>query len=88
MVICCHVNCRDLRLSSRRSSTSPSRFRITPQVPPAQRLRGKRIEAKAIEEAAAAVADGVEVTENLNGSKEYRAWLARVYVARAIHAAR
>ena len=53
-----------------------------------QRLRGKRLEPKAIEEAAAAVTDGVDVTENLNGSKAYRAQLARVYVARAIQAAR
>ena len=53
-----------------------------------QRLRGKRLEPKAIEEAAAAVTEGVDVTENLNGSKAYRAQLARVYVARAIQAAR
>ena len=52
-----------------------------------QRLRGKRLEPKAIEEAAAVVTDGVDVTENLNGSKAYRAQLARVYVVRAIQAA-
>ncbi len=53
-----------------------------------QRLRGRRLESKAIEEAATAVTDGVDVTENLSGSKAYRAQLARVYVARAIQAAR
>jgi carbon-monoxide dehydrogenase medium subunit len=53
-----------------------------------QRLRGKRLEPKLIEAAAATVTDGVDVTENLNGSKEYHAQLARVYAARALQTAR
>lgn len=53
-----------------------------------QRLRGRRLEAKAIVEAASAVTQGVDVIENIHASQEYRSHLARVYVSRAIEAAR
>jgi carbon-monoxide dehydrogenase medium subunit len=51
-------------------------------------LQGKRLEPKAIEAAASVVVQGVHVLGNIHGSSEYRAQMARVYVARAIAAAR
>lgn len=51
-------------------------------------LQGKRLEPKTIEQAASAAVQGVEPLGNIHGSSEYRANLARVYVARAIAAAR
>jgi aerobic carbon-monoxide dehydrogenase medium subunit len=51
-------------------------------------LQGKRLEPKAIEEAASIVVEDVNVLGNIHGSSEYRAHLARVYAARAIGAAR
>lgn len=50
-------------------------------------LKGKKPEAKLIEEAAAGVTDGIDVIEDINGSKEYRSHLAQTYVVRAIQAA-
>ena len=50
-------------------------------------LQGKRLDAKTIEAAAAAVTEGVSVLGNIHGSASYRARLAQVYVARAIAAA-
>ena len=47
-------------------------------------LKGKRLEPKLIEQAAAAAVQGVDVQGNLHGSADYRAQVARVYVARAI----
>ena len=51
------------------------------------RLRGKKLETKLIEEAAAGVCRNVDVLDDINGSKEYRTHLARVYTFRAIEAA-
>ena len=51
-------------------------------------LQGKRLEPKAIEAAASVVVKGVDVMGNIHGSAEYRGQVARVYVARAIAAAR
>jgi carbon-monoxide dehydrogenase medium subunit len=50
-------------------------------------LTGKRLETKLVQEAAAEVTRGVDVTEDINGSKEYRSHLAEVYTVRAIEAA-
>ncbi|OGQ82753.1 MAG: hypothetical protein A3F90_06810 [Deltaproteobacteria bacterium RIFCSPLOWO2_12_FULL_60_19] len=50
-------------------------------------LRGKRLETALIEQAAAQVTRGVDPLEDINGSKEYRTHLARVYTTRAIQAA-
>jgi carbon-monoxide dehydrogenase medium subunit len=50
------------------------------------KLKGKKLENRLIEEAAAETTHGVDVNEDINGSAEYRSHLARVYVARAIHA--
>ena len=50
-------------------------------------LKGKRLDPNLIEAAAAEAVRGVEVLANVHGSAEYRAQIARVYVARAIAAA-
>lgn len=50
-------------------------------------LEGKKLEARLIEDAAGEVCRDIDVIEDINGSKEYRAHLARVYTARAVEAA-
>jgi len=50
-------------------------------------LKGSRLEGALIERAAAQVTQGVDPLEDINGSKEYRTHLARVYTVRAIQAA-
>ena len=52
-----------------------------------QMLTGKKLDAKAIEAAAAESTRNIEVIEDINGSAEYRAHLTHVYVARAIQEA-
>ncbi len=53
-----------------------------------QNLRGTKLELKLLEEAASQVTDGIDVNEDINGSKEYRSHLACVYTVRAILAAK
>src|SRR2546427_343479 len=50
-------------------------------------LTGKRLDASAIEAAAAKAADGVDVQADLQGSVEYKAHLCRVFARRALEAA-
>lgn len=50
-------------------------------------LQGKKLEASLLEKAAAEVTAGKDITEDINGSKEYRSHLATVYTVRAIQAA-
>jgi carbon-monoxide dehydrogenase medium subunit len=50
-------------------------------------IRGNGLERTLIEQAAATITDGIDVIEDINGSKEYRSHLARVYTVRAIQAA-
>jgi carbon-monoxide dehydrogenase medium subunit len=50
-------------------------------------LRGRKLDAATVSAAVAGIAEGVDVNEDINGSKEYRAHLARVYALRAIQAA-
>ncbi len=50
-------------------------------------LRGQKLDAKVIEESAAQVTEGIDVVEDVNASQSFRAHLARLYTARAIHAA-
>ncbi len=50
-------------------------------------LRVKKLEDKLIEEAPTEVTRDIDVNEDINGSKEYRSHLARVYTARAIETA-
>ena len=52
-----------------------------------QMLKGKRLDASAIEQAAREATRNVEVIEDINGSAEYRKHLTEVYVTRAIEAA-
>lgn len=52
-----------------------------------QELRGKRLDGPIVEKAAAGACAGKDVIEDINGSKEYRTHLARVYTIRAIQAA-
>ena len=51
-------------------------------------LRGRSLEDRVIEDAAAIVADGLWIADDVRASSQYRAHLARVYAARAIRAAR
>jgi CO/xanthine dehydrogenase FAD-binding subunit len=50
-------------------------------------LRGQKLNAEIVEEAAARVTDGVDVAEDLHASKKFRSHLARLYTGRAIQAA-
>jgi carbon-monoxide dehydrogenase medium subunit len=50
-------------------------------------LKGKKLELGLLEQAASKVTVGVDPLEDINGSKEYRSHLARVYIVRAIQAA-
>ena len=52
-----------------------------------QVLKGARLENDTIARAANRVVEGIDPLEDINGSKDYRAHLARVYTARAIRAA-
>jgi carbon-monoxide dehydrogenase medium subunit len=52
-----------------------------------QVLKGKRLDASAIEQAAREATRNIEVIEDINGSSEYRKHLTEVYVTRAIEAA-
>ena len=50
-------------------------------------LRGGNLDKGLLERAAEKALEGVDPLEDINGSKEYRAHLARVYIVRAIQAA-
>jgi CO/xanthine dehydrogenase FAD-binding subunit len=50
-------------------------------------LVGKKLDATAIQAAAAESARNVDVIEDINGSSEYRKHLTEVYVARTIEQA-
>src|SRR3989441_6798351 len=50
-------------------------------------LAGKKLDLKAIEQAAAESTYNIDVIEDINGSAEYRTHLTHVYVTRAIEAA-
>jgi carbon-monoxide dehydrogenase medium subunit len=52
-----------------------------------QMLAGKKLEPQLIEAAALEATRNIDVIEDINGSSEYRAHLAHVYVARTIEAA-
>jgi aerobic carbon-monoxide dehydrogenase medium subunit len=52
-----------------------------------QMLKGRRLDASAIEQAAREATRNIEVIEDINGSSEYRKHLTEVYVARAIETA-
>ena len=52
-----------------------------------EHLRGKRLNPAFIEEAASQVTQGADPIDDIHASAEFRAHLARVYTARAIHEA-
>lgn len=52
-----------------------------------QKLKGRKLQTNLIEKAAAEIVNGIDVIEDINGSKEYRSHLARIYGARVIQAA-
>src|SRR5207245_9386539 len=52
----------------------------------AKALPGKKLDLKAIEQAAAESTYNIDVIEDINGSAEYRTHLTHVYVTRAIEA--
>ncbi len=52
-----------------------------------KQLLGKKLEPGLVQKAAAEVTRGVDVIEDVNGSREYRSHLASVYTVRAIEAA-
>lgn len=52
-----------------------------------QLLKGKRLDASAIDQAAGEATHNIEVIEDINGSSEYRKHVTEVYVARAIESA-
>lgn len=52
-----------------------------------ERLRGKKLDSRLIEDAASIAVNGIDVNEDINGSREYRSHLARVYTARAVETA-
>jgi aerobic carbon-monoxide dehydrogenase medium subunit len=52
-----------------------------------QKLKGQKLEPAILAAAAEAVTQGVDVNGNIHASPEFRSYLARVYVSRAIQAA-
>ena len=50
-------------------------------------IKGSKLDVALLERAASEVTQGVDPLEDINGSKEYRSHLARVYTVRAIQAA-
>lgn len=50
-------------------------------------LRGQKLNAKSIEEAAAKITEGVDVVEDIHASSAFRSHLAQLYTTRAIQAA-
>jgi CO/xanthine dehydrogenase FAD-binding subunit len=53
-----------------------------------EKLTGVEITPKLLEEAGAAMTEGLELIENIHATQDFRAHLAGVYLARAIKAAR
>jgi carbon-monoxide dehydrogenase medium subunit len=51
------------------------------------KLKGTKLDAKAIEAAALAITEGVYVTGNMHASPEFRTHLAQVYLGRVIQSA-
>ncbi len=74
--------CKDIAIGMTGVGDKPYRARGAEAI-----LRGKKLEEPLFEQAAFKVTDGVDPLEDINGSKEYRSHLARVYTVRAIRAA-
>jgi len=52
------------------------------------KLKGNKLDPKLIEAAAPSITEGIDVNENIHASADFRAHLARVYLARTIASAR
>jgi aerobic carbon-monoxide dehydrogenase medium subunit len=52
------------------------------------KLKGAKLDPKAIQAAAPAITEGLDISSNIHASADFRAHLARVYLARTIAAAR
>jgi carbon-monoxide dehydrogenase medium subunit len=74
--------CREIAIGLTGVSDKPYRSRGAEAI-----LRGKKLEEPLLEQAASKVTDGIDPLEDINGSKEYRSHLARVYTVRAIQTA-
>lgn len=74
--------CRDIAIGITGVSDIPYRAHGVERL-----LRGKRLEARLIEEAAVEVTRDRDVVEDIRGSRQYRSHVASVSVTRAIHAA-
>lgn len=74
--------CRDIALALTGVTDRPYRAKGAEEA-----LRGRRLDAAGVAAAVAEIAEGVEVNEDINGSREYRAHLACVYARRAVEAA-
>lgn len=83
VAVCLKVNpggvCEDLRIGL--TGVTDTAFRAE-QVE--QTIKGKKLEARLIEEASARVINGVDVADDMNASARYRSHLAQVYTARAL----
>lgn len=75
--------CEDIRIGVTGVSEKPFRAYAAEEA-----LRGKSLDKGAIEEAAAAIIEGLWVMDDVRASAAYRLHLARLYAARAIEAAR
>jgi carbon-monoxide dehydrogenase medium subunit len=73
--------CEQIRIGVAGVSDKPYRARQAEK-----KLTGTRLDAKAIEEAAAVITEGMEVIENIHASHAFRTHLAGVYLTRAIQA--
>ena len=75
--------CEEIRIGVTGLTERPFRARATEAA-----LRGKVLERSVIDAAAATVTEQVDVFDNVHASSAYRSYLARLYVRRAIQAAR
>lgn len=76
------ARCEDIGVGVTGLSEKPFRARGVEE-----RLRGKRLATKLIDESAAQVAEGADPLEDLHASAKFRIHLARVYASRAIQEA-
>jgi aerobic carbon-monoxide dehydrogenase medium subunit len=76
------ARCEDIGVGVTGLSDKPFRARSVEE-----RLRGKKLTPKLIEESASQVATGIDPLADLHASAEFRAHLARVYTSRAIQEA-
>jgi aerobic carbon-monoxide dehydrogenase medium subunit len=76
------ARCEDIGVGVTGLSDKPFRARSVEE-----RLRGKKLTPKLVEESASQVATGIDPLADLHASAEFRAHLARVYTSRAIQEA-